>query len=112
MLASPSDYDLANAVKNNVVGTTPCTRRDIRIATVIHRRDVAALKEKTTKKQSKIPNANEVRDIPSHIIKNYSKVNLYIDVMHVNGIMFLVVASRHIGLIQCVFIRKNIMRSF
>ena len=107
VLASPSDYDLANAGENNLVGTTPFTRRDIEITPVIHKRDGAALKGKTTKKPSKIHNADKVRDIPSHIVKNYSKVNLYIDVMHVNGIIFLVGASRHIGLIQCVCIRKE-----
>ena len=109
VLASPSDYDLANAVENSVVGTTPFTRRNIRIATIIHGHDVAALKGKTNKKPSEMPNANEVRDIPSHIVKNYLKVNLYIDVMHVNGIMLLVGVSRHIGLIQCVCIRNKVL---
>ena len=112
MLVSPSDYDLANAVENNVVGTTPFTRRDIRIVTVIHGHDVIVLIGKTTKKPSKMPNANEVRDIPFNIVKNYSKVNLYIDVMHIDGIMFLVGASRHIGLIQCVCIRKKHREKF
>ena len=32
VLACPSDYDLANAVENNVIGNTPFTRRDVRIA--------------------------------------------------------------------------------
>ena len=35
VLASPSDYDLANAIENNVVGATPFTRRDVRIASII-----------------------------------------------------------------------------
>ena len=47
-------------------------------------------------------NSDNVRDIPSHIVKKYSKISLYIDVMHVNGIMFLVGASKYIGFIQCV----------
>ena len=38
MLASPSDYDLANAIENNVVGSTPFTRRDVRIANIIRGR--------------------------------------------------------------------------
>ena len=64
VLASPSDYDLANAVKNNIVGSTPFTRRDIRIATVIHGRNVAALKGKTTKSPSKMPNPDKITDLP------------------------------------------------
>ena len=85
VLASPSDYDLANAIKNNVVESTLFTRKDVRIATIIHSCGVAGLKGKTTKKASKIPNPDEVRDVPSHIAKNYSKVRLYIDIIHVNG---------------------------
>ena len=50
---------------------------------------------------------DELRDILWYIVKNYSKVSLYIDVMHVNSIMFLVGASKHIGLIQYVCIRKK-----
>ena len=54
VLASQSDYDLANAIENNVtLGSTPFTRRDVRIATIIHDRDVAGTKGKTTKKPSK-----------------------------------------------------------
>ena len=98
VLASPSNYDLANAIKNNVVRATPFTRRDVRIANIIHDRYVAGMKGKTSKKPSKMPNPDEVRDVPQHIVKNYSKVSLYIDVMHVNGIMFLVGVSRHIDL--------------
>ena len=112
MLASPSDYDLANAVENNIVGSTPFTRRNIRIATVIHGWNVAALKGKTTKSPSKMPNLDEITDLPKHIVKHYSQVNLYIDIMHVNGIMFLVGVSKHIGLIQCVCIWKKNREKF
>ena len=61
--------------------------------------DVAGLKGNTTKKPSKISNPDEVRDVPSHIVKNYLKVSLHIDVMHVNEIIFLVGVSKYIGLI-------------
>ena len=67
ILASSSDYDLANAIENNVVGSTPFTKRNVRIATLIHGRDVAGMKEKTTKKPSKMPNPDKVRDVQSHI---------------------------------------------
>ena len=107
MLASPSDYNLANAVENNIVGSTPFTRRDISIATVIHGRNVAALKGKTTKSPSKMPNPDKITDLPQYIVKHYSQVSLYIDVMHVNGIMFLVGVSKHIGLIQCVCVSER-----
>ena len=59
-----------------------------------------------------MPNPDEVRDLPQHIVKNYSKVSLYIDGMHVNGIMFLVGVSKHIGLLQCVCIRQKNREKF
>ena len=104
VLALPSNYDVANAIENNVVGPTPFTRRDVRINDIIHGRDVAALKGKSTMRQSKMPNQDEVRDVPEYIVKNYSKVSLYIDMMHVNSIMFFVSVSKHIGLVQCICI--------
>ena len=100
VLASPSDFDLTNTIENNIIGSTPFTRRDAEIATAMHGRGVAGMKGEITKKLSKMPNPNEVRDILSYIVKNYSEVNLYIDVMYVNGIMFLVGrVFSHIGLI-------------
>ena len=81
MLASLSDYGLANAVENDVVGSTPFTRRDIRIATTIQGQDVAVLKSKTTKKPIKMLSINKVRDIASYMVKYYSRVSLYIDVI-------------------------------
>ena len=59
-----------------------------------------------------MPNPDKVRDVPSHTVKNYSKVIVYIDVIHVNGIMFLVGVSKHIGLIQCICIRKRTQEKF
>ena len=53
VLASPSDYDLANAIENNVVGATPFTRRDVRIANIIHSRDIAGMKGKSTKRPAR-----------------------------------------------------------
>ena len=72
VLASPSDYDLAYAIENNVVGSTPFTRRDVRIANIVHCRDVAGIKEKTTKKPSKMPNPDEVRDVPQYITDQFA----------------------------------------
>lgn len=86
---SPSNYDLAKAVENNSVGHMSFTRRDFRVATVIHGQVVATLKEKSTKKPSKVPITDEISGILAHNVKNYSNVSLYLNVMYVNGIIFL-----------------------
>jgi hypothetical protein len=107
VLACPSDYDLANAVEHNIIGNTPFTRRDVRIAKQIYGPDVAALKGKTVKQQSKMPREDEANDVPLYIAKQYCGVHLSIDVMHANSISFLISFSKHIELIQSYCIRKN-----
>ena len=83
------------------------TRRDVRIDDIIHDGDVDGIKGKITKKPRKMLNPDEVRDVPQHIVQNYSNVSLYIDVIHVNGIMFMVDVSKHIGIAQCIVEYKN-----
>jgi hypothetical protein len=107
ILACPSSVDLANAVEHNVIGTNPFTRQDIQIAKKIFGPDVPAMKGKTVKRKSKMPREDDIPDIPSSIINEYSNVHLSIDVMHVNGIKFLISHSKHIGLLQTYCVRKN-----
>ncbi|OEU10829.1 hypothetical protein FRACYDRAFT_246701 [Fragilariopsis cylindrus CCMP1102] len=106
-LACPSDFDLANAIEHNVIGNSPFTRRDVRIAKQIFGPDVPAMKGKTVKNKSIMPREDDVTDIPSFIMKEYSNVHLAIDIMHINGIKFLISHSKHIGLIQTYCVRKN-----
>ncbi|OEU08351.1 hypothetical protein FRACYDRAFT_250146 [Fragilariopsis cylindrus CCMP1102] len=106
-LACPSDFDLANAIEHNVIGNSPFTRRDVRIAKKIFGPDVPAMKGKTVKNKSIMPREDDVTDIPSFIMKEYSNVHLAIDIMHINGIKFLISYSKHIGLIQTYCVRKN-----
>ena len=64
VLGSPSDKDLANVVDNNIFATS-LTRRDIRIAKNIFGPSVVALKGNTTKRKSKMPNSEDIGDLPS-----------------------------------------------
>jgi hypothetical protein len=107
VLACPSNYDLANAVEHNIIGNTPFTRRGVCIAKQIYGPDVAALKGKTVKQQSKMLREDAANDVPKYIAKEYCDVHLSIDVMYINGISFLIYFSKHIGLIQSYCIRKN-----
>ena len=65
------------------------------------------MKGKTVMRKSKMPREDEISDIPSSIIKEYSEVHLSIDIMHVNGIKFLISHSKHIGLLQTYCVRKD-----
>jgi hypothetical protein len=106
-LACPSDFDLANAIEHNVIGNNPFTRRDVRIAKKIFGPDVPSMKGKTVKRKSKMPREDDISDIPPVIMKEYSDVHLSIDIMHVNGIKFLISFSKHIGLLQTYCVRHN-----
>lgn len=58
-----------------------------------------------------MPNIDKIRDVPTHTIKNYLKVSLYIDVMYVNGIMFLVGASNTLASFNMYTKEKSNRRS-
>jgi hypothetical protein len=45
--------------------------------------------------------------VPSSILKHYSRVTAGIDVMHVNGVGFLINTSKHIRFIQCICTRNK-----
>jgi hypothetical protein len=108
ILGCPSDVDLANAVEHSVIGNNPFTGRDVRISKKILGPDVPAMEGKTVKRKSKMPREDEISDLPSNIIKEYSNVHLSMDIMHVNGIKFLIIShSKHIGLLQTYCVRKN-----
>jgi hypothetical protein len=106
-LACPSDFDLANAIEHNVIGNNPFTRRCVCVAKKIFGPDVASMKGKTVKRKSKMPQEDDISDIPANIIKEYYNVHLSIDIMHVNGIKFLISYSKHIGMLQRYCVQKN-----
>jgi hypothetical protein len=110
-LTCPSDFDLANAIEYNVIGNNPFTRRYVRIAKKIFGPDVPAMKGKTVKRKRKMPREDDISDITPIIMKEYSEIHLSIDIMHVNGIKFLISHSKHIGLSQTYCVRHNNRKS-
>jgi hypothetical protein len=107
VLACPIDFDLANVVEHNVIGNNPFTQRDVWIAKQIFGPDVPAMKGKTVKRKSRMSREDEISDLPPNIIKEYADVHLSINVMHVNGIKFLISYLKHIGLLQTYCVWKN-----
>ena len=99
--------DLANALEYGLLGTSPFNRRDIQIANKIYGPNVHALKGKTTSKKSKLPKEDEMLDLPDSICQDCWQIHLGIDVIYVNGIMFLVGILKHIVMIQTICIRKK-----
>ena len=102
ILACLSDYDLAHAIKHNVIGNNTYTRRDVGNARAIVGPSVQGLKGKTFKIKSKLPREDEPIDVPPTIACRYKNITLSIDVMQVNKIPFLVSKAHHLGYYKCI----------
>lgn len=51
--------------------------------------------------KNKMLSEEQMTDVPPEVLKVYKNITVSIDVMHVNGIAFLVGISHHLSFIQC-----------
>jgi hypothetical protein len=79
----------------NQLTNFPVTRADILAAEDIFGPDLGTLKGKTTRSRP-VQVRDVVNPIPPTILERYQSVTLCADLMHVNGIPFLVTISRHL----------------
>ena len=59
---------------------------------------IGSLKGNTVKPTSKMEREDKWYNIPLEILQEYKKVHFAMDMIHVNGIMFMLSCSKHIGL--------------
>ena len=107
MLLCPSDADLAHAIEHNIIGDNNFTRKDVRNAKHMFGPSQAAHKGKTRKMKSKMAREDEEWELPPSVKEKLKSIVLSIDVMHVNGIPFLLSKSHHIGYYQVIPMRKK-----
>ena len=98
MVALPSDRALQSMVRLNLLQNCPITYDDIKNANAIWGSDIANIRGKTTRCKSDRVETDYV-DIPCALLSAHVNVTLVADVMFVNGVPFLVSASRNIHLI-------------
>ncbi len=100
MVATPSPRDFQAVVRHNFLKDCPAvTNDDIKIADAIYGpRTLAKIRGKTVR-QKPTRVVTDLVDIPRSFFTLHNKVTLVADVMFVNGIAFLVSASRNISLI-------------
>ena len=84
ILACPSDYDLAHAIKHNIISNNAYTCCDVKNARAIFGPSIPGLKGKTFKMKSKLPREDELIDFPHTIVRRYKNITLSIDMMQVN----------------------------
>ena len=99
MVASPSPHDFQHMVHHNYLKDCPVTNDDIKTADTIY--DPCTLAEIRGKMVCPKPTrvVTDLVEIPRSFFTHHNKVTLVADVMFVNGIAFLVSASRNITLI-------------
>ena len=90
MLMGPSDRDLSYAIENNTIGYNTLRRKDVSNAKETFGPSESVLKAKTVQKKSKMVREDEERELPEQVMEKFKSITLFLDVMHVNGIAFLI----------------------
>ena len=106
-LCLPSDEDFANGLETGGIKECGVSRRNINIANAIFGPNKHSVQGKTVQRTNNMPREDYVLGVPPSILKHYSEVTIGIDVMHVNGVAFLINISRHIKFIQAICIRNK-----
>ena len=107
MIGRPSTREFIRIVENGHLPNCPINREDIIAAEDIFGPDVGSLKGKTVR--TKAPRVEEKREgLPASILSRYREVTICVDIMHVNGIPFLLTISKHIhfGTVEALPNRK------
>jgi hypothetical protein len=96
MVATPSEHAFQSMVRLNLLQNSPITHEDINIAHDIYGADIANIRGKTMHRKPDCVETDYV-EIPSALLSFH--VNVKLVAMFVNGVPFLVSASRNIDLI-------------
>ena len=101
-IGRPSTKDYIHILKNNLLPNVTINADDVRRAEKIYGPDLGSLKGKTTRKKS--PFVDTAFIVPPRIEEQHKDITLTIDVLHVNGVPFLVTTSRkiHFGTIDAL----------
>jgi hypothetical protein len=99
MIASPSEQDFQGLVHLNLLKDCPVANTDITNACAIFSPNLANIRGKTVQRKPERVQMDHV-DIPRAILDVHLRVTLVADVMFVNGVPFLVLASHNIHLIM------------
>jgi hypothetical protein len=99
MLGHPTDRDFLGMVRSNMIDNCPVTESAVVNANRIFGPDLAGVRGRTVRRPPESVTTNHVQ-IPRVILERHQVVTLTVDVMFVNGVPFLVSASRGLNLIS------------
>ena len=87
-LGMPSNQDLKKIITMNIIKDNDITHEDINLAEKTFGKGIAHVKGKTTRKNEKLDNSNMI-EIPEELIYKNKDVEISIDTMYINGLLFL-----------------------
>ena len=101
-IGRPSTRDFIKIVEGNMLPNTPINAKDIRRAETIYGPDLGSLKGKTTRRKAPVVDTEIL--VPPSIKDEHKDITLAMDVMHVNGIPFLLATTRKIrfGMVEAL----------
>jgi hypothetical protein len=106
-LCLPSDEDFANGLENGGIKECGVSRRNINIAKAIFGPNKHSVQGKSVQRTNNMPREDQILGVPPSVLEHYSKVTVGIDVMHVNGMPYLINTAKHLKFIQCICIRNK-----
>jgi hypothetical protein len=98
MTGVPLEHALQSMVCLNHLKNCPITHDDVKIAHTIYGHDLTNIRGKTVRRKPEHVEENYI-EIPKELLSLHQNVALVADVMFVNSVPFLVLASRNINLI-------------
>ena len=102
MLGHPTDCNFLGMVRGGMISNYPVTANAVKNAQQIFVPDLAGIWGRTVKRTAESVTTNYVQ-IPRAILAQHQLVTLAVDVMFVNGVLFLVSATIRLNLVSAKF---------
>jgi hypothetical protein len=94
-MGTPPVQDLKAPLRMNMIYHDPVTISDIELAEKIFGQDIGSLKGKTVRRKP-IPVVEDYIEIPKELVAAQHAVKLCIDLINVNGLVFLTTIPKHL----------------
>jgi hypothetical protein len=94
-VGTPSVQDFKALLRMNMIHNNPVTTSDIELAEKIFGQDIGSLKGKSVRHKP-IAVVEDYVEIPKELVAAQHAVKLCIDLINVNGLIFLTTISKHL----------------
>ena len=90
VMAAPTYLDLQHLIRASLIQDNPVTEHNVKITQQIYRPEMPVLKGKSTRSKPASVHTTDYIQVPKKLLKVHKDVHLYMDIMHANGIPFLI----------------------